>query len=92
MKRWPLRKALYALPEQTIRETFPIYRFSANRWDIVGELAPSEGFAPVGADFGPEGRLWILERDISIWGFRNRIRIWSPQGTETVLLTNYRRI
>lgn len=81
--------ALISLPEQTVRGAFPIYRFAQGAWDIMGQLPPSDGFVPVGADYGPGGRLWILERAFSLWGFRTRIRVWTTQGQDTLLLTNY---
>lgn len=31
-------------------------------WRPLRGLAPSRGFRPVGADVGPDGRLWVLER------------------------------
>ncbi|WP_299349376.1 hypothetical protein [uncultured Shimia sp.] len=33
-----------------------------------------DGFDPVGADFGPDGRLFILERGFNGVGFRSRVR------------------
>lgn len=81
--------ALYVLPERVVRGAFPIYRLNSESWDIVDTLEPYERFAPVGADFGPEGRLWVLERAFTVWGFRTRIRVWTPEKTEVLLLTDY---
>ena len=82
--------ALIALPEQTVREVFPIYRFHQGVWSILAELPEDpDGFVPVGADFGPDGRLWILERAFGLWGFRTRIRTWTPEAIQVHLLTDY---
>ncbi|MBZ0128600.1 MAG: esterase-like activity of phytase family protein [Rhodobacteraceae bacterium] len=69
--------ALYAIPERSgeWERPFPVYRYRHGVWD--DELSiPREGrFLPAGADFGPDGRLYIVERDF-LWyaGFASRIR------------------
>ena len=85
--------ALWTLPETSAlqRHPIPIYRFADGRWTIPRTL-PREGlFLPVGADFGPDGKLYILERHLNTLGFRTRIRRITPgQNTppETVLETS----
>ena len=88
--------ALYTLPENPRNGggPIPIYRFQDNRWTVVAHLPRSEGFAPTGADFGPDGLLYILERSFSALGFRTRIRRVDPMGgtlnPETLLTTRLR--
>jgi hypothetical protein len=70
----------------------PIYRYRDARWTQPFSL-PRRGawFHPVGADFGPDGRLYLLERAFyPPIGFRSRIRRFDvgPEGVthESVLL------
>ena len=51
-----------------------IYRLDLGVWHEIGKLRLSDGFAPVGSDFGPDGTLYILERQVGVLGFRSRIR------------------
>ena len=37
-------------------------------------------FLPVGADFGPDGALYLLERDFTGFGFRSRVRRFDITG------------
>ncbi|NIZ13858.1 esterase-like activity of phytase family protein [Phaeobacter sp. HF9A] len=59
-------------------------------WRGLGGYPEQEGFLPVGADYGPDGALYVLERKFANIGFRSRIRRFSvtPTGLEggTVLL------
>lgn len=76
---------LYTLPERSGREDrpFPVFVFDGRRWSQPFTI-PREGpFLPVGADFGPDGRLYLLERDFEgIAGFASRIRAFTigPEG------------
>lgn len=67
---------LYALPERSGKMTrpFPLYRFRNGKWDRKLSIPRRGNFLPVGADFGPDGRLYLLERDFVGIGFRTRIR------------------
>ncbi|MEL6806504.1 MAG: esterase-like activity of phytase family protein [Pseudomonadota bacterium] len=85
--------ALLTLPENPPKRTgaFPIHRFQDGVWDIAAYLPRNGGFQPTGADVGPDGRLYILERAFSALGFRTRIRrvtldVPEPKA-ETVLET-----
>jgi hypothetical protein len=63
-----------------------LYRFRNGRWDQPATLPrPPEGFLPTGADFGPDGRLYLLERDYSLLGFRSRVVRFTlgPDGADT---------
>ncbi|MEJ6396307.1 esterase-like activity of phytase family protein [Yoonia sp. 208BN28-4] len=68
--------ALYTLPERTGRydRPFPIYRFVDGAWSIAMRLPRDGSFLAVGADFGPDGWLYILERDFTGISFRNQVR------------------
>ena len=75
--------ALYTMPEATDRQdgAYPVYRYSNGRWDRPFLIRGTEGFLPVGADFGPDGRLYILERQFrGLGGFVTRIRRIAPSG------------
>ncbi len=86
---------LYAIPERSgaWERPFPVYRFRDSAWDKKLRI-PREGlFLVAGADFGPDGRLYVLERDFA-WtrGFATRIRRFTlgPDGFdrgETLLET-----
>lgn len=86
---------LYAIPERSGAWTrpFPVYRYRHGKWDMSLSLPRSEKFLPTGADFGPDGRLYLLERDFSwMGGFLSRIRRFTlgPDGFtggETLLRT-----
>ena len=53
----------------------PLYRYSGGVWTLVANLASQGGFRPVDAQFAPDGRLYLLERDFwPLLGFRSRLR------------------
>lgn len=68
---------LYTLPERSgaLERPFPIYRFKNGTWDSPFTIPRRDRYLPVGADFGPDGKFYLLERDF-VWyaGFSNRIR------------------
>ena len=68
---------LYALPERVgvLDATIPVRILQDGRWRRFATI-PKDGFwRPVGADFGPDGRLYLLERDFwGFLGFMSRIR------------------
>lgn len=85
---------LYAIPERSgeLTRGFPVYRFDGSSWSIPFTLPRTGGFLPVGADFGPKGRLYLLEREFSGFGFRSRVRRFTLNddkvtNTETLLET-----
>ena len=69
---------LYTLPERSgaMTRPFPVYRFRGEQWDKTLSIPRSGNFLAVGADFGPDGRLYVLERAYNIFGFRARLRRW----------------
>jgi hypothetical protein len=67
---------LYTLPESPRgKGPFPVFRFRNGTWDHRLTLPRDSGFDPVGADFGPDGRFYVLERGFhGIFGFSSRVR------------------
>lgn len=70
--------SLYTLPED-VKGDFPLWHFADGEWSIVVFIERQGDFLPVGADFGPDGRLYILERNFQgISGFASRVRRFDP--------------
>jgi len=79
---------VYVFSEKPLLEGFPIYRLNAdNLWEIDGYLPEQDVFAIVGADFAPDGSLYLLERKlvVGLW-WQNRIRRVRLDGTEDTIL------
>jgi hypothetical protein len=88
---------LVAIAERSgaMTRPFQTFVFDGKNWRMTG-LARYGAFLPVGADFGPDGRLYVLERDYLLSGFRTRIRRFdwvdgTPVGGETLLKTRFWR-
>ena len=67
-------------PEQT-------YRYLGGRWRPGPAFPPGRHWSAVGADIGPDGLLYILERRFRFLGFANRIRrmdLTAPDPAATV--------
>ncbi len=88
---------VYAIPERSGKweRPFPVFRYKDDTWDDALSIPRSKRFLVVGADFGPDGKLYVLERDFDIINqFKSRIRRFSlsedgfDQG-ETLLETKY---
>lgn len=90
---------LYALPEMSdgLRAPFPVYRYRESAgWDQPMAITRSKGFLPVGADIGPDGRLYVLERGFGGFGFVSRVRRFALEnGTtaegETLMISETRQ-
>lgn len=88
--------AIYALPERErrIRPFVSVYRFRDGKWDKDLEIPRGEGFYEVDADFGPDGRFYLLERKFKwLGGFATRLRSFAlgPDGfTDEVTLLKTR--
>ena len=85
---------LYTLTEKnrTAQGDIPVYRWDGHRWSMPFVLPSQGSFLPVAADFGPDGRLYMLERSVSLIGFRSRLRRWqiteeSPHAEEVLFET-----
>lgn len=81
--------ALYTMPERSGRATrpFPVYRFKDGAWDIPFTLPRRGNFLIAGADIGPDGRLYVLERHFTGLGFQSRVRRFDLSGgSEKTLL------
>ena len=66
---------LYAIPEDPPGDRIPVYRWEKGGWDSKLSVPRRGRFLPVAADFGPDGRLYVLERDFRALGsFSSRLR------------------
>jgi hypothetical protein len=68
---------LYTLPERSgaLNTPFPVYRFRGQDWDQPFSIPRGGQYLAVGADFGPDGRLYLLEREFhGLLGFQSRVR------------------
>lgn len=68
---------LLTIPEDWSRDApgFPVFRFRDDAWSIPFFIPRDNGWAPVGADVGPDGKLYVLERDFrGLRGFASRVR------------------
>ncbi|MBS0571849.1 MAG: esterase-like activity of phytase family protein [Proteobacteria bacterium] len=69
--------SVYAIPEGDAagQADYPIYRLRGGAWAQAGVLRGAGTFRPVDAQFGPDGRLYVLERDFwPLLGFQTRLR------------------
>ena len=81
--------ALYTMPERSglAMRPFPVYRLLDGVWDQPFDIPRTGPYLLSGADIGPDGRLYVLERDFLGVGFRTRVRRFDLDGTgEQVLL------
>jgi hypothetical protein len=79
---------LFAIPERSgkLDRPFPVYRLRDGRWEKRGALRRDGAFLVADASFGPDGRLYLLERDFQwLGGFRTRVRRFTAasDGFET---------
>lgn len=63
---------------------FPVWRWNeAEGWSQPWTIRRDNNWLPTGADFGPDGKLYVLERDfLGFMGFSNRVRRfdWGEDG------------
>ncbi len=82
---------LYTIPERSgmFSRPFPVYRLRNGVWDVAFTIPRIGAFLVSGADIGPDGRFYVLERDFTGYGFRTRVRRFAMDGTdeEVVLQT-----
>lgn len=76
---------LFTLEESTggADVPFALYMFSQGVWSKPHSIPRQHGFFPVGADFGADGRLYLLERQFTPFGFRSQIRRFDLDATPT---------
>ncbi len=74
---------LYVIPEWRPgpRWPFPVHRFSEGRWSTPFNIEVRDNYMVTGADVGPDGRLYVLERQVTFRGFRSRVRSFALDGT-----------
>ncbi|MGR3452538.1 esterase-like activity of phytase family protein [Pseudooceanicola sp.] len=67
---------LYVVPERSghVKRPFPVWRLEDGTWTEVFAIPRHPPYLPVGADFGPDGRLYLLERHFAGLGFSSRVR------------------
>ncbi len=91
------RGVIHAVPERSGAWTrpFPVYRLNGGRWDKRLRIPRRGQYLVVDADFGPDGRFYLLEREFR-WagGFSTRIRRFdfagdAVTGEETLLQTPF---
>ncbi len=93
---------LYTLPERSGSWTqpFPVWRWDGAAWTQAFTLPRDGKFLPVGADFGPDGHLYLLEREFrgfrGLFGFRTRVSRFAigpsgPGPRETLVETRPHR-
>lgn len=73
-----------------------VFRFEGNSWTAPYTLQKRGNFVPVGADIGPDGRLYLLERGfVPLIGFKTQIRSFSithdDLGDEQLLFRSHLR-
>jgi hypothetical protein len=75
--------SLFTITEdtRTSQGDFPVYRYARGAWQNAGTLPRRGDYLITGADFGPDGYLYVLERGFSgIFGFRSRVRRFEWTG------------
>lgn len=73
---------LYTIPEVAVADgAFPVFRYRAGQWKTPFHLPKTDGFLVVGADIGPDGALYVLERRFWLFRFASRIRKVALDGT-----------
>ncbi len=77
---------LYAIPERSGTEArpFPVYRFRDGAWSQPFAIPRRPPHLPVAADFGPDGRLYLLERHFAGLAFQSRVRVFTLEDDQIV--------
>jgi hypothetical protein len=73
---------VYAIPERSgaWERPFPVYRLKDGACDDRMRLPRRGPFLVTGADIGPDGRLYIVERHFALIGFAVRVRVFTISG------------
>ncbi|MGR3714319.1 MAG: esterase-like activity of phytase family protein [Shimia sp.] len=86
--------ALFVMPEVATgpENLVQVFTLEGKIWRRAFTLTRDKQFQPVGADFGPDGRLYVLERGFNGFGFRTRLRSFEVTANasedESVLFIN----
>ncbi len=88
---------LYVIPERSGRldRPFPVYALGPDGWSTPFTIKRETDFLVAGADLGPDGMLYVLERKFTyLGGFATRIRHFTATGQdpETLLETRFGEI
>ena len=60
---------------------FPVWRLGGDSaWRVAFAIPRRGNFLPTGADAGPDGRLYVLERAVAGLGFMSRVRVFGLDG------------
>ncbi|MFY0659849.1 MAG: esterase-like activity of phytase family protein [Shimia sp.] len=72
---------IFAIPEQPLGDASvaQVFTLKKGQWKKAFTLPREKQFQPVGADFGPDGRLYLLERGFNGLGFRVRVRSFAVE-------------
>jgi len=89
---------LYTLPERSGKWTrpFQVYRLTGKTWERWAKLPRRDRFLPTGADIGPDGKFYLVERRFEyLQGFATRIRRFNLTETgltneQTLLSSRFR--
>lgn len=73
--------ALIALVERAALRGPTAFRLAPQGWQPLPGYHRNRGFLPVGADLGPDGRMYILERHFIGLGFSSRVRSFQIDAT-----------
>lgn len=67
---------VYTLPERSGRldRPYPVWRLRGGTWDQPFSIPRRPPHLAVGLDIGPDGKLYLLERDFSSLSFSTRLR------------------
>lgn len=80
---------LYAAPEQLFDGTIQIWRLGRGGWEQAFALPSPGGLRAVGMDFGPDGRLYLLERRWLGTAFTSRVRVMDANGAHPQVVLSF---
>ncbi len=78
---------IFTLPELADGDghSYPMFRYDGTGWDQPFALERKGFWRAVGADFGPDGRLYLLERQFLGVGFISQVRRFDLTGAAGIL-------